>query len=653
MEFNLTKFLPSNWLHAFGATLFHSLWLGIILSLLVAVIIFSTRKAAASLRYNLLTGSLLLFVVATVIIFYKSLEFQEAATLTHAIVANGNNPTQISSSVAVLQGSMLSGVNNLLNVWNAYASQIVLVWFLIICAKSIQLFVGLNGVYHLRSTKVCAAGNRWDEKISQLAKRMGVKQTVGLLQSGIAQVPMAVGYFKPLVLIPLGLLNGLSDSEVEAILCHELAHIKRRDYLVNLFQSFIEIIFFFNPAVLWVSKLIRNERENCCDDLAVQHMDDKRNYVKALITCQEFQLNAPRFAMAVTGKKNHLFQRISRMLFDTKTTLNKMEKTILTVALVSVVICSAAFKNVAESNRKHNTVVPLTAYKENFQDSVKKKVAKQKAKLGSDAAKKANEENKLSMEQEINLRQEQEANAIKAEIDAKTQDQKYKLAQKEYDAAEKRRKVDELRYDEEQKRYDAEQKRYDLQAKKYQAESDKYQIEAKRYKTHKNLNYDANRNLNYNAVPLTPPVPPVPNMPPNPMSITVSTPITPIIPITTGSIELLTPANGALPPNQPIAFFPKVKNQSSSKTNIKTSTQRTIESVTSTDADAHDYKNIIRDMISDAIIKSDKKLSYKLDKNSLIINEVKQSESYHQKYKNKYLQSDKTALLYKYETNSN
>ena len=117
-------------------------------------------------------------------------------------------------------------------------------------------------------------------------------------------------------------------------------------------------------------------------------------------------------------------------------------------------------------------------------------------------------------------------------------------------------------------------------------------------------------------------------------------------------MTVLNPVHVALPP---AISIPKSNNQnrSNSKTTSKTGTQRTVESVTSTDADEHDYKNIIKDLLKDGIIKNDKKLSYKLDKNSLIINDVRQNESYHQKYKNKYLQRENTALLYKYETNSN
>ncbi|RYD77451.1 MAG: hypothetical protein EOP55_09300, partial [Sphingobacteriales bacterium] len=373
MEFNLTKLLPSNWLHAMGTTLFHSFWIGVLLSLIVALILFSTRKASAALRYNLLTASLCFFVLAIGLVFFNSLgNASSSDVLTHFISEEVQGQKEINQA-EVAQISFLSGINQFMTIWNSWSAQIVVVWFLIICIKCVQLLVGLNGINNLKNNKVYPAGNKWERKMNQLVERLGISQKITLLQSGIAKVPMVTGHFKPLILIPLGLINGLADNEVEAILCHELAHIKRRDYLVNLLQSFIEIIFFFNPAVLWVSKLIREERENCCDDLAVSQLDDKRSYVKALITCQEFQLNAPKFAMAVTGKKNHLFNRISRMLFDTKTTLNKVEKTILTVALVSVVICSAAFKNVTDSGKAVKNV--SSDYIRGLQDTTKKKKA--------------------------------------------------------------------------------------------------------------------------------------------------------------------------------------------------------------------------------------------------------------------------------------
>ena len=158
----------------------------------------------------------------------------------------------------------------------------VLIWFLIICARSIQFAAGLHNIYHIKRTKVLSAGIYWDNKIGELSDQLGIKRTVQIMQSGIAKLPMVLGHFKPVILIPIGLLTALSTEEVESILVHELAHIHRRDYLVNLLQNLMEIVFFFNPAVLWVSALIKAERENCCDDIVVAQTSSKVSYIKAL-----------------------------------------------------------------------------------------------------------------------------------------------------------------------------------------------------------------------------------------------------------------------------------------------------------------------------------------------------------------------------------
>jgi len=628
MEFNLTKLLPSDWLHAIGATLFHSLWLGVILSFIVAIILFSTRKTSAVLRYNLLTASLCLFVFAIAVLFYNALESRGSfGSVSHIISADIKNEVQVNPSEMHGSPAFFTGFNQLMSIWNAYAAQIVIIWFLIICVKSAQLLVGLNGISNLKNTKVYAAGRKWDEKILQLSDRLGITQKVNILQSGIAQVPMVVGHVKPLILIPLGLLNGLSDDEVEAILCHELAHIKRRDYLVNLLQSFIEIVFFFNPAVLWVSKLIREERENCCDDLAVSQMEDKRSYVKALITCQEFQLNAPPLAMAVTGRKNYLFNRISRMLFDTKTTLNKMEKTILTVALVSVVICSAAFKNVSESGNVRGN--DAHAYSKAFQDTTKKRnilseidriqVATDRLQAIKDArqaqidAKQAIIDSKQAIEDAKQAAsdaviasedaKQAKLDALQAQIDAKVTQEEAKMHNntKALEAAEIAKEH-------------AAQVEIDTKiAIKYAHQT---KIDAKI--ALKNAEVSKN-NFNVAQTPVSPVVPPAP-------PVLQSTP--------------------PLPPSN------RNRDKGGSKTTIKTDTQRTVESVSNTNANAHDYKAIIREMIKDGIIQSQDKLSYKLDKNSLIVNGIKQPENFHKKYKGKFLPGDNSALLYKYETSS-
>ncbi|RZL06332.1 MAG: M56 family metallopeptidase, partial [Pedobacter sp.] len=329
---------------AIYVTLLHSLWMGLVLALTTGIVIVATKKNTAVMRYNLLTTLLFAFVVGIGFVFYQSLT-DKTDVINHieTITAGQLNEQGIKAQSTMAGTSIITDITSVLNLWSAYSNQIVLIWFLIICAKCIQLMIGLHSIYYLKHNKVFVAGKFWENKVAELSQKLSINKQVRILQSGIAKVPMIAGYFKPVILMPIGMLNGISTAEVEAILSHELAHLKRNDYLVNILQSMIEIVFFFNPAVLWISKLIREEREHCCDDLALSCTESKHLYIKALIACQEFRTSHTPYAMAITGKRNQLKERVSRMLFDNNSTLNKMEKTILTVTLISALTVTAAF----------------------------------------------------------------------------------------------------------------------------------------------------------------------------------------------------------------------------------------------------------------------------------------------------------------------
>ncbi len=630
MEFKLINLLPENWLHALGATLFHSLWLGVILALLAGLVMFTTRKASATWRYNLLTVCLALFVIAIGFTFYQELQKPVSYGQSQAVHETGINlPNAIADQKAVtnVQHDMYSGLNRLLSLWNAYAYQIVLVWFLIICGKSIQLIVGLNGVYHLRNHKTYAAGKKWDEKLNELAQKLGLTQQIKVMQSGIAQVPMVVGHFKPLILIPLGLLNGLSTAEVESIFSHELAHIKRKDYLVNLLQSFIEIVFFFNPAVLWVSQLIKTEREHCCDDLAIVCVNDRKNYIQALIVCQEFKQRAPAYAMAMSGNKGSLLHRASRVLFNTNSTLNKMEKTILTIAMVSVVVCTAAFKSVG--NAKTATKKEISTSILALQDTTKKKNKPAEGKSAD------------QLEKEINAKMDSQLK----KLNEKQQQQETKEDVKARQADERARKEDAKRAQEDAKQAVMDAKQAELDGKQAAADAKIAEADSKQaIADSKQAIVDAKqaaedaKEYKSKGYGVTQTAPRPPKAPKAPKAI----PAVPAIPAT--------PATPASPPTPPT---PPVYGENGSS---KTSSQRTVTSKTVTNGDGHDYtSDINRELMKDGIISSTNKLSYKLNKDELIVNGIKQSTDVQAKYKKKFLKSDKHSLMYNFliENNKN
>jgi beta-lactamase regulating signal transducer with metallopeptidase domain len=150
------------------------------------------------------------------------------------------------------------------------------------------------------------------DALARLSKRLELRRAVSVLQSAAVSVPTALGTLRPVVLLPLSALTGLTAEALDAVLAHELAHIRRRDYLVNLLQTAVETLLFYHPAVWWVSRRIRIERENCCDDIAVEATGDVRAYARALVGLEEIRDRGPRLAVAANG--GTLFQRIARLL---------------------------------------------------------------------------------------------------------------------------------------------------------------------------------------------------------------------------------------------------------------------------------------------------------------------------------------------------
>jgi beta-lactamase regulating signal transducer with metallopeptidase domain len=243
----------------------------------------------------------------------------------------------------------LSGKENFLNTdsdniilnrisafMNRNATLIVIAWFLFFIARCIRLFTGFHYIYRIRKFRNEPAPGDWHDRLEKLSEVMGVRQKIKFLRSELVSVPVVIGFFKPVILVPMGLLTHLPAEQVEAILMHELAHIRRKDFLVNLLQNLAETVFFFNPAIIWISSLIRDEREACCDDEVINHVHQKKTYLQALVSFQEFSLNNSGHALALINKKNHLLNRVSRMLTRENKNLNYMEKAMLMMGLFGI-----------------------------------------------------------------------------------------------------------------------------------------------------------------------------------------------------------------------------------------------------------------------------------------------------------------------------
>jgi BlaR1 peptidase M56 len=202
----------------------------------------------------------------------------------------------------------------------------------------------------LKNRHVTHLGNEWVQMVELLKSELKIKGKVALLESSLITSPMTLGWLKPMILMPIGIVNSLSPAQVEAILAHELAHIKGRDYIINIVQSFIEILYYYHPAVWWISSNIRIERENRCDDMAVNLTGNSLTYAKALLTIQELNHSKSNtYALAMgfsTQPKGLLLNRIKRILNQQKNRNNVMEKFFATTVLIvamTIVACNDKF----------------------------------------------------------------------------------------------------------------------------------------------------------------------------------------------------------------------------------------------------------------------------------------------------------------------
>jgi beta-lactamase regulating signal transducer with metallopeptidase domain len=167
------------------------------------------------------------------------------------------------------------------------APGITIVWLAGVALLLARMAGGWWTVRRLHRAALAADASRWQVACRRIAFRLGLPAAAHVVESTLVDVPAVVGWLRPAILLPVAALSTLTPSQVEAILAHELAHIRRHDYLVNVLQTLAETVLFYHPAVWWVSKRIRMEREHCCDDIAVAVCGDALNYAEALAVLEQ------------------------------------------------------------------------------------------------------------------------------------------------------------------------------------------------------------------------------------------------------------------------------------------------------------------------------------------------------------------------------
>ncbi|HEX5705796.1 MAG TPA: M56 family metallopeptidase [Pyrinomonadaceae bacterium] len=319
-----------------GWALIHSLWQGVAVALALrgALALVDERRAEARYAAGVVALLLMLAAPAATFVYLNDAGHAGARRADNAaefVVADDAHETVApasSSSFAGESARVATGTDSPLSSHAAAPLQrwaetrvtplvhwLVLAWLAGALLHTLKIFGGWRAAQRLRREGVRPIDSVWETTLARLRRRMKVRAAVRVRESLLVEVPTVVGWMKPLILIPSGALVGLSASQLEALVAHELAHVRRQDYLVNLLQSLAEALLFYHPAARWVSRQVRAEREHACDDAAVAATEGGALlYARALADLEELRRRRDALSpLAVAADGGSLLARVRRL----------------------------------------------------------------------------------------------------------------------------------------------------------------------------------------------------------------------------------------------------------------------------------------------------------------------------------------------------
>ncbi len=340
------SFFPATVVDRLGWVLVHSVWQLLLAALVAMVLARGLRRSTAAVRYWALLLMLAVMIAAPVVTWCRLGDDVPVAAVVD-VVSDGDEVGIVSvspPSVESEQGSFAPvaessdveaqpplatsqvprveppGISETLAAWRSATAEalrpwlggLVLLWCVGVIVFAQRPLLSWFTVRRLRRVGVSRVPDGVQQLLEESARRLGLVRAVQVLESTLVNVPVVVGYFRPMILLPLSLVTKLPADQLEAILAHELAHIRRHDYFVNLVQTLVETVFFYHPAAWWLSRRIRAEREHCCDDLVVAALGNRVEYGRALLAVAE--LRTPHTPLALGANDGSLLSRVRRIV---------------------------------------------------------------------------------------------------------------------------------------------------------------------------------------------------------------------------------------------------------------------------------------------------------------------------------------------------
>ncbi|MRW94007.1 TonB family protein [Duganella sp. FT80W] len=312
---------------ALGMTLMHFLWQGLLLGCATFVALTVLRNSRAEYRYLVACCGLLCCLGWPALELWQRLH-------TPAAPASASMPG-LGAAGAILNTDNIASLRDALRA-------IVSLWALCAAALALRMAIGLLWID--RAARQPGGGpeqQRWQDELSRLASRFGIARAVRLRVVNTLNSPVTAGWWRPVVLVPASLLSGMPPELLQALLAHELAHIQRHDYLINLLQNVIETLLFYHPAVWWISNRIRAERELIADHIAARQLGEPRRLALALSELERLRFSNHQLAQAANG--GNLMERIQHLLRPAPQRLNwKAAVAMLGVAVACVSVYTQA-----------------------------------------------------------------------------------------------------------------------------------------------------------------------------------------------------------------------------------------------------------------------------------------------------------------------
>jgi beta-lactamase regulating signal transducer with metallopeptidase domain len=340
---DLFSFLFSATAKALGYALLFSIGQSLVIFICLRIVLKFIPNVSSGIKYSLAYCAYLAIGGWFLVTLIRQYSLVQSETIMQTFAGNLAGPAifnSASDSPSLFSFSFLNG----------YLPFIVAFYFLGISWYSLRLSVNLFKTRGLKSKGLFDLDPEWQHHITELAGRMHIRCSLQTFFSTRINTPMMIGFFKPVILLPFAAMNQLSAEQFEAILLHELAHIRRNDYLLNIIQSVLDTVLFFNPFTWWITKYIREEREKSCDEMVLQ-FSDPYHYARALLYLEEPLPHQP-LTMTAVGNQSHLFHRIKNIMEMKNNQLNLRHK-FITLLVIAIATISVSWLSPEKNNTTH------------------------------------------------------------------------------------------------------------------------------------------------------------------------------------------------------------------------------------------------------------------------------------------------------------